>query len=406
MQKNWGFRHSLSNHLTFGNVSTGFISGFLAITGASLLVLEAAKNGGYSLEETLSWVFTVYFFGGLFSIILPSYFKVPLTGAHSLSGITYLATITPLFSFNELIAGFLLSGILILILGISGGFIKILKILPVEIISSMLAGMILHTLLSLTTQLWDATLIVISATVAFFLTSVFTKKIPGIFIALLISFLLYYLTESIPSVTEIAQTSHFKMYQPDFSFAIIFVVAIPLSILILSNDLIVGVNALNKEGYELTKTNVITLSGIFSVIGSIFGSHCTNLAGIMTSICSDPSVGKKEYRFVASVVSGIVLMSFAFFASYLIPFIMALPKGLPAIITFLTLYGVFISAFKTSISNKSMYVVTIPTLLISASNIHIFIFNGPILGLLVGLGITFTMKVWNKRIRGGFDSDN
>jgi benzoate membrane transport protein len=398
MNKSFFSFQSRGDFVSFNNFSAGIISGFLAITSTSLLILEAAKQGGFTEGETLSWVFSVYFFCGIFSILIPFYFKIPFTGGHSLAGITYIISVASLFSYNELITGFLTSAILVFLLGISGWFNRIIELLPKEIISSMLAGMILHTLLSLTTQFWNHLFIVLSAILGYFLTSTFIKRIPGLFGALLFSFVIVIISDSLPTINKMENLSYFTVYQPDFSLSSIFVVGIPLCILLLSNDLIVGFNELKKHEYESKTSIVVSLSGMTSMVGAFFGSHCTNLAGIMTSICSSPAVGKKEFRYISSIISGIILVTFAFFASYIIPFILALPKGLPAIITFLTLVGVFISSLKSSLTNKSIYLATIPTFLIAALNFKLFIFNGPILSLMVGLGIYSIMKARNKGI--------
>jgi benzoate membrane transport protein len=385
------------NHFHYNNVMAGTISGFLAITGASLLFMEAALNGGYSGSETLTWIFTTYFFAGIFSIALPLYYKIPITGGHSLSGITYMVTISPFYSFNELIAGFFVSGVLIFALSISGLFVKILKMIPVDLISAMLAGMILSTLITLISRFGDAKLIVICASTAFILTSYYFKKVPPIFSALSISIIILFFTVPLPTIMEIEETTLFKLYQPDFSIVGALVIGIPLSILILSNDIIVGVNELKKNGFEPENTRVFHWSGVFSIIGSLFGGICTNLAGIMTSICAGTNAGRKDFRYISSIVSGILLLIFAFSAGYLVPLISSLPKGFSAIITFLTLFGVFMSSLKVGLKNTSSYLYTIPTLIISASSFKFFIFNGPIVGLTIGLLILFLIKLVSRR---------
>ena len=90
--------------LTINNVSSGFISALLAMTGPPAIILEAAQIGQFTPQQTISWMFAVYFFGGLFSIIFPLIYKIPITGAHSITGVAFLVTITPNFSFSELIA--------------------------------------------------------------------------------------------------------------------------------------------------------------------------------------------------------------------------------------------------------------------------------------------------------------
>jgi benzoate membrane transport protein len=393
------FNQAQFSQLPMKSIIAGIVSGFLAITGASLLILEAANNGGYSSDITLSWVFSAYFFGGVYSLLFSFKHKMPLPGSHSLSAITYITTVSSLFTFNEMIASFFLTGLIFLILGISKSFNKFIEYLPIEIISAMLAGMILSTLFSLSSKFLDGILIVLLAFVGYFATAIFLKKVPNIFGALLFSIIgLMVSSSSVPFHRDVLQVSYFNFYKPEFSWEGVLVITIPLFILILSNDLLVGINELKKEGYQVNRSKSIPISGFFTMVGSFFGSHCTHLAGIMTTICASPENGNKSSRYIASIASGIVLLLFAFNAGLLIPLIQSLPKGFPAAITFLALYGVMIPSVKLSFSKKNLFWATIPTFLVSSLKIQIFIFNGPILGLILGLFIFSFIKIKDKQI--------
>ena len=386
----------LERKISAKNIASGTISGLLAITGSSLIILEAARNGGYDAAETASWIFATFFFGGLFSILLPLYHKMPLTGAHSISGITYLMTVTPLFAYTELIGGFFISGLLIFLLGVTGLFSKIINILPKEIIFAMLAGMILNTLVHLSVQFTSSIWIVISAMIGFLLVSQCLKNIPAIFGALLFAAIALLIGDGLPSIQAETEANFFQFYQPEFSIAGVFLIGLPLALLLLSNDIIVGVNELVKNKFAIPANRIVSLSGLFSITGSFFGSHCTNLAGVMTSICSNASAGKKAYRYMASVISGFILMLFAFASPILIPFILELPDALPAIIAFLALFGIFTSSLKASVKHKTLNIATIPTMVISASPLTFYSLNGPLIGLSVGL-LLFIIIHWQQK---------
>lgn len=127
--------HFLRN-LTGQNVSSGLISSTLVMTGPAIIILEAAASGKFTDQQTINWMFAVYFFGGIFGILMPLLYKIPITGGHSITGVAFLATVTSQFTYPQLIGGYVMSGLLIFLIGMSGLFTKIIKWVPKEIISA------------------------------------------------------------------------------------------------------------------------------------------------------------------------------------------------------------------------------------------------------------------------------
>lgn len=92
-------RKSIFQDLSTQNVSSGLISSTLVMTGPALIILQAAAAGHFSNQQTINWMFAVYFFGGVLGIVMPLLFRIPITGAHSISGVAFLATVTANFTY-------------------------------------------------------------------------------------------------------------------------------------------------------------------------------------------------------------------------------------------------------------------------------------------------------------------
>ncbi|UTW69567.1 benzoate/H(+) symporter BenE family transporter [Anaerobacillus sp. HL2] len=58
------------------------------MTGPTVLLLPAA-NGNFTMTQTITWMFSIYVFGGIYSIILPLYYRIPIVGAHTITGIAF-----------------------------------------------------------------------------------------------------------------------------------------------------------------------------------------------------------------------------------------------------------------------------------------------------------------------------
>jgi len=131
------------------NAASGFAAALMAMTGPPAILLEATKSGNFTIEQTISWIFTISVLGGIFGIVMSLRFRQPITGAHSITAIAFLATVTAQFSYNELIGAYVLSGLVIFLIGVTGIFSKLLDLIPKEILAAMLAGMIENTSLVL-----------------------------------------------------------------------------------------------------------------------------------------------------------------------------------------------------------------------------------------------------------------
>src|SRR5699024_12301195 len=89
------YNRGFINDLTTQNISAGIITGTLGIVGAPIIVIEAAAAGGLTHIETISWFYAVQFFGALFGLIMAYYYRMPIVGAHSITGAAFLVTVTP-----------------------------------------------------------------------------------------------------------------------------------------------------------------------------------------------------------------------------------------------------------------------------------------------------------------------
>ncbi|MGO4371089.1 benzoate/H(+) symporter BenE family transporter [Paenibacillus sp. MCAF20] len=111
-------------------IMTGFMSALLACTGGAIMIVQAAHTAGLSKPELVSWFTSAYVIGGLLNLLLTLKYRIPFAGAHSITATAFLGTAAAGFSYSELAAAFVMSGILILAAGVSGIFSKVLNLIP------------------------------------------------------------------------------------------------------------------------------------------------------------------------------------------------------------------------------------------------------------------------------------
>lgn len=366
------------------NISAGLIAGIFIITGPTALILEAAANGSFTTAQSIMWIFAVYVFGGLFGIILPLFTRIPITGGHTLTGVAFLATMTSQLSFHELIGAYIITGIIMALIGSLGFFAKLIKLVPKEVISAMLAGMITSYMVKFITSINELLIAGFIPLLTFFIFSRWKLKIPPVIAAIIVGFIELYLFVPLNSIEWTTGVVIPSIQVAEFNTVSFLSVSIPLALLILSNDAAVAIGALEQNKYRTPINKIVSLSGVFSILTSFFGGQSANIAGMATAICSDEEAGPKEKRYMGSVVSGVLLLIFGIFAWKLVPIIQALPKDFMAIIVGFSLLNVFANSLQQAFSRQSLKISTLFAFIIALSGITIGSISAPVWALLIG----------------------
>jgi benzoate membrane transport protein len=388
MHRNLGWRKKTIfpiNDLNQKNITAGMVAGLFVISGPTALILQASLNGNFTAAQTILWIFSVYVFGGIFGILLPLYYRIPIVGGHSLTGVAFLATMTGKFTFNELIGAYIFSGLLLLIIGSLGIFSKLIKLVPKEIIAAMLSGMIVKYMVNFITSIAGLLSVGIISLITFFILNRWKTKVPPILGAIAMGTIMLLLIYPLQNVDWGASGQiHLQIQFPDINPVSLFSISLPLALLILSNDAAVAIGGLEQNHYRTPVNRIISLSGIFSVIAAFFGGQSANIAGMGTVICSGEEAGPEKKRYMAAVVAGLLLLTFGLFSWKLIPIIKALPKEFISIIAGFSLITVFGNSLHQSFSRQSMRTSTTFAFIIALSNITLLNISSPVWSLLVG----------------------
>lgn len=366
------------------NSAAGLVSGLLAITGPPALILEAASHGHFTPTQTILWMFSVYVFGGIFSILIPLYYRMPIVGAHSITGVAFLVTVTSQFTYHELIGAYIISGVLMLLVGYFGVFSKLLEFVPKQIIAVMLAGMITKYMINFITSINQIPFIGGMAFITYFIFSKWKTRIPPMVASVIMGTFLLFLTRPISNIGAAESFIVPTIQLPEFNFLSFLSVSIPLALLILSNDAAVGIGALKQNDFHPPVNLLITLSGFFSILTSFFGGQSANVAGMMSAICSDEEAGPKEKRYVGAIVSGFILLIFGLFSWKLVPLIRILPEAFTSMLVGFALIGVFGNSLSIGFSKPTMKMSTAFTFVIALSNVTILNLSAPVWSLIIG----------------------
>lgn len=395
IEKGPGFKSGMKDFAQYLNshtIGAGLVSTIFGCTGPCLVVLAAGHEAGFALEDIVTWVFGIYVFGGLLGVILATYYKIPVSGAYSIPGATLMGTALAGYSFNEAAFAFLVAGILVLIIGVTGLIGKIMDFLPLEIVMAMVAGAMMKFGIGVVKSVNADPIVCGVCFLVFLIVPVVFKKIPGVLASLIVGVVLAYFTGrfggNVGDISYIAP----RIVAPEFNFQLILSCSIPLAVLVMGAENAQAMGVLKTEGYKVP-ANVMTIaSGIGGIVSGLFGAHNANIAGPMTAICASSDAGEKDGRYVASVVNGITFVLFGLFGAYAISFVNLIPATLVGTLAGLAMINVLISSLKQAFESGKFKVGAFAALCVGLSGISILHIGCAFWALVVGVVVSMIVE--------------
>jgi len=364
------------------------VAALIAFTGPVVLVLPAGTNAQLSPDQINSWIFAVAVGGGMASVVLSLLYRQPLCNAWSIAGAALLVGTLPRFSLAEAVGAYLVSGLLIVLLAVSGLFGAAMERVPQEIVMGMLAGVLLRFAIGIFTPIVAEPLLVLAMLAAFLLFQKLRWQTPTL-AALVVGTVVaatsgrFALAEVSPRVTIP------ELYVPTFSLEATLSLALPLTILALTSQNAPGIGILWAQGYP-APTNAITFaSGIASLMTAPLGGHGVNLAAPMTAICSAPTAHPDPAgRYAAAVINGLLLITFGVAGATATAIMLALPTAVIGVAAGLAMIPALLQALRAALAQDRRAYGAFFALVIAASDVNLLGVGAPFWSLVGGLVIS------------------
>lgn len=372
--------------------SAGLVATIFGVTGPALIIISGATAAGLTYEQIISWIFSVYFFGGLLGLILSVKYRQPISGAFSIAGAVLVVEALTSYSLNEAIGAYLIANLIVFLLGVSGLIDRVMKWMPVPIVMGMIVGILIHFAVEMIIALEDAPILSGSAIFVFLVCMRFVKKVPPVLPALLTVLLLSYIMGSFQFE---AAESYFILPQlifPTFSSASIVSLSIPLALIIICTENAQATGVLRAEGYQPPVRSFAIYGSIIGFFASLFGAHAINVAGPMTAICAAKEAGEKNERYKAAVANGVLFMLFGLFASLIVPFIIAIPSLAITVIAGLAMIGVLLSSLKNAFSSNQFQMGAFFAFIIGMSGIQFLGISAPLWAIIGSITISLLVE--------------
>ena len=366
-------------------IVAGLISVIVNYGGTFILVFQAAKAAGLSPELTASWVWSVSIGVGLSGLFLSWRYREPIITAWSTPAAAFLVTALATTPYGEAVGAYMVSAAAFVVLGLSGYFDKVIRLIPPGIASGLLAGILLQFGIGAFGGAGVDPLLVGLLIVAYLVMKRFHARYAVV--GILVLGLAFLLAQGRVDLAGLKLEFAAPVFtRPEFSLNALLSVALPLFLITLTGQYMPGILVLRNDGFKTSADPIVTATGLGSLIMAPFGSHAFNIAAITAAIAT----GKEAHedptkRWVAGIAAGCFYVLVGVFGVTLAAVFMAFPATFITTLAGLALLGTIGGALASAMADPASREAALITFLASAANIKLLGVGGAFWGLVIGL---------------------
>ncbi|MHC9084881.1 benzoate/H(+) symporter BenE family transporter [Luteimonas sp. RIT-PG2_3] len=366
-------------------VIAGLISVIVNYGGTSILVFQAAKSAGLSPELTASWVWAVSIGVGVTGIVLSWTTREPIITAWSTPAAAFLVTALATTPYAEAVGAYLISAAAFVLLGVSGWFERVIRLIPPGVTAGLLAGILLQFGIGAFAGVSLDPLLAGLLIVAYLVLKRVSPRYAVVGILVLgLAFLLFQDRVDVAGLRLALAAPVFTM--PVFSFNALLSVALPLFLITLTGQYMPGMLVLRNDGFKTSANPIVTLTGLGSLLMAPFGSHAFNIAAITAAICTGREAHEQpSKRWIAGVAAGVFYILVGVFGVTLATLFMAFPATFIATLAGLALLGTIGGSLASAMADARTREAALITFLAAAANIKLLGIGGAFWGLVIGL---------------------
>jgi len=363
----------------------GFLAVLIAYAGPLVIFFQAAQAAQVSEAMMASWIWGISIGTAIPGIYLSIKYKAPIVTAWSAPGTVLLVTLFPQMSINEAVAAYIISAIVIFMVGATGYFDKVLQWIPNSIAAGMMAGILFQFGLALFVATDTMPFIIFSMLGCYLLAKRLSPRYTMIWVLLCGVTLSLLLGKMNPVDINFTMTIPVLIW-PEWSWHSTFNLAIPLILVSLSGQFLPGMAILNLSGYDTPAKPIVMATSIASLAVACVGGITITLAAITAALCTGKDAHElKEKRYIAGVANGIFYLLGGLFASSIVLVFSLLPKELIAALAGLALIGAISANITIAMKDDGQRESALITFLATASGMQFLGLSSVFWGICIGM---------------------
>lgn len=377
----------------FTYATNGLIGLIFFASGPVAVILAAGSAGNLSAAQLSSWIFGVFVLNGILTVIASWVYRMPLAFAWTIPGTVLVGASLRHLSWAEVRGAFLVTGIVILAIGLTRRVHAVMSLLPTPIVMGMVAGVFLQFGLDVVNAIGSDPWVAVPIIVAFFALQIHSgvsRWMPPIIGAFLVG------AAAVAATGEFAPRDGVSgviaapvLQMPEFTVRALLGLVVPLAITVIVVQNGQGVAVLRAAGHR-PPVNVVTIAcGVWSAAASTIGAISSCLAGPTNALLV--SSGDRSRQYTAGLTFGVLAVIVGVLAPGFVGLMLAMPAAFIACIGGLALLGALQNAFRAAFESR-FTMGALVTFLVSISDLSILNIGSAFWGLLAGVAVSWAVE--------------
>jgi benzoate membrane transport protein len=366
-------------------VAAGFLAVLVSYSGPLVIFYQAAQAGHMPNEVFASWVWGISIGAAVSGIFLSWKLKVPVITAWSAPGTALLITLFPALSIHEAIGAYITAAVILLAIGLSGYFDRLMARIPTGIASGMMAGILFQFGVNAFRAIGSLPLLTCGMIAVYLLLKRFFPRY-SIVLLLLAGLAMAVLTGNTHFSTVRLELVTPQWISPAWSWSSTFSLALPLVLTTLAGQVLPGMAVLKGAGYRSPVRPILVANSLASLLVALSGGITIAIASITAAICTgrdaheDPS-----RRYIAGIANGLFYLAGGLFGGTIVLLFASLPRELVATLAGLALLGAIGTNLAGVIAAEDHREASLITFLATASGMTVLGLGSAFWGIVIGM---------------------
>lgn len=378
----------------------GLVGLLFSVTGPVAVILTVGARGGLSEHQIASWVTGVFVLNGALTVVASWVYRQPLGFFWTIPGTVVVGQALGSLSWPEVVGAYVLSGLLMLALGLTGVVDRAMQLLPMPVVMAMVAGVFLSFGTDLVEALPADVALAGPMVLAFLAATAFPRLgqlLPPILAALVIGVGVVLTTGRLaPDSTTGPWVAQPVLQAPEFTWAAAVELVVPLVITVLVVQNGQGMAILTGAGHRPPMNFVTIACGLVSLPAAAVGAISTCLTGPTNALLTVSGTPRRHYT--AAIWCGLLAIVFGCFAPGMVRLMLAMPEAFVAALGGLAMLRALQGAFVTAFSGRFVLGALV-TFLVTVSDLQLLNIGSAFWGLVAGLTVALLVEPGHFRSR-------
>ena len=372
--------------ISLSSATAGFVAVLVGFTSSIAIVFQAAQAFGATPAQITSWMWALGLGMGLCSAVPSLILRQPVMVAWSTPGAAVLATagLAGGFAMSEAIGAFMACAALIMLVGATGWFERVMNRIPMAIAAALLAGVLARFGLQAFGAAQSALWLVVLMLLAYLIGRRLMPRY-AVVLTLAVGVLHAAFTGGLQTQGLTLELARPVFTAPTFSLQAMVSLALPLFVVTMASQNLPGVAAIRAAGYTMPISRIITLTGVVTLVLAPFGAFALNLSAITAAICmGEEAHADKAKRYTAAVACGLIYIGIGIFGATFTALLLAFPKELVMAIAGIALLGSIGGGLHTALADERHREAALITFLVTLSGVVVAGIGSAFWGVVAG----------------------